>query len=76
MKTVPMSHVTLKVPCRMSLKAMTHQPTQLFESGPVGVCVLGLQLEFLLHSSLVPDCLVGSGPTYDSTVELGVVSWP
>ena len=60
------------------LKAMTHQPTQLLSwvgSGPVGVCVIGLQLEFLLHSSLVPDCLVGSGPPYDSTctVELGWV---
>ena len=53
---------------------MTHQPTQLLSrvgSGPVGICVIGLQLEFSLHSSLVPDCLVGSGPPYDSTVELG-----
>ena len=55
---------------------MTHQPTQLLSrvgSGPVGVCVIGLQLDFLLHSSLVRDCLVGSGPFYDSTVELGWV---
>ena len=55
---------------------MTHQPTQLLSrvgSGPVGVCVIGLQLDFFLHSSLIPDCLVGSGPTYDSTVELGRV---
>ena len=58
------------------LKAMTHQPTQLLSwvgLEPVGVCVIGLQLESLLHSSLVPDCLVGSGPPYDSTVELGLV---
>ena len=55
---------------------MTHQPTQLLSrvwSGPVGICVIGLQLDFFLHSSLFPDCLVGSGPTYDSTVELGWV---
>ena len=53
---------------------MTHQPTQLLSrvwSGPVGVCVIGLQLDFFLHSSLIPDCLVRSGPTCDSTVELG-----
>ena len=58
---------------------MTHQPTQLlswFGSGPVGVCVMGLQLEFLLQSSLVPDCLVGSRPPYDPTVELGLVMCP
>ena len=62
-----------------NLKAMTHQPTQLLsrsESGPVGICVIGLQLDFFLHSSLIPNCLVGSGPTYDSTVGLGDVSWP
>ena len=61
-----------------SFKAMTHQPTQLLSQvglGPVGICVMGLQLNFFLHSSLIPDCLVGSGPTYDSTVELGDVSW-
>ena len=55
---------------------MTHQPTQLLSLvrlGPVGICVIGLQLDFLCHSSLVPDCLVGSGPPYDSTVELGWV---
>ena len=55
---------------------MTHQPTQLLSrlgSGPVGVCVMGLQLDFLLHSSLVPDCLVRSRPPYDSTVEFGQV---
>ena len=55
---------------------MSHQPTPLLSrvrSGPVGVCVIGLQLDFLLHSSLVPDCLVGSRPSYDSTVELGQV---
>ena len=43
-----------------TLKAMTHQPTQLLSrvgSGPVSVCV-----DFLLHSSLILDCLVGSGP--------------
>ena len=34
---------------------------------------MGLQLDFFLHFSLIPDCLVGSGPTYDSTVELGWV---
>ena len=58
------------------LKAMTHQPTQLLSrvgSGSVGICVIGLQLDFLLHSSLVPDCLVGSGLPYDSTVELGLL---
>ena len=41
-----------------NLKAMTHQPTQLLswvELGPVGVRVIGLQLDFSLHSSLVPD---------------------
>ena len=56
------------------LKAMTHQPTQLLSrigSGLVGVCVIGLQLDFFLHSSLIPDSLVGSRPHYDSTVELG-----
>ena len=59
-----------------SLKARTHQPSQLLSRvglGPVGICVIGLQLNFLLHSSLVPDCLAGSGPPYDSTVELGWV---
>ena len=61
---------------------MTHQPTQLLSrigSGLVGVCVIGLQLYFFLHSSLIPDSLVGSRPPYDSTVELGWlidVSWP
>ena len=55
---------------------MTHQPTQLLSrvgSGSVRICVIGLQvqLDFFLHSSLIPDCLVGSGPPYDSTVELG-----
>ena len=51
-----------------------HQPTQLLSwvrSGPVGVCVIGLQLNFLLNSSLIPDSLVGSRPPYDSPVELG-----
>ena len=55
---------------------MTHQPTQLLSrvvSGPVCVCVISLQLDSLLHSSLVPDCLVGSMPPYYSTVELGWV---
>ena len=55
---------------------MTNQPTQLLSrvgSGRVGICVRGLQLNVFLHSSLIPDCLVGSGPTYDSTVELGWV---
>ena len=58
---------------RRTIKAMTHQPTQLLsgvESGPVGVCVVGLQLDYLLHSSLVPDCSVGSRHPYDSTAEL------
>ena len=58
--------------CR--LKAMTHQPTQLLsrvELEPVGVCVIGLQLNFFHHFSLIPDCLVGFRPPYDSTVELG-----
>ena len=53
---------------------MTHQPTQLLSqvgSGPVGICVIGLQIDFPLHSSLVPDNLVGITPSYDSTVELG-----
>ena len=56
------------------VKAMTHQPTQLLSrgwSGPIGVCVIGLQLDFFHQFSLIPDCLVGSRPTYDSTVELG-----
>ena len=47
------------------LKAMTHQPTQLLSLvglGPVGVCVIGLQLDLFLHSSLIPDYLVGSRP--------------
>ena len=60
----------------LHVKAMTHRPTQMLSrvgSGPVGVCVIGLQLDFLLHSSLVPDCLVGSRRPYDSTVELGWV---
>ena len=43
------------------------------KSGPVGECVIGLQLDILVHSSLIPDCLVGPGPPYDSTVELGCV---
>ena len=58
---------------------MTHQPTQLlsgFGSGPVDVCVIGLQLDFVLHSSLVPDCLVGSRPPNDSTVEFAWVICP
>ena len=41
---------------------MTHQPTQLWsrvKSGPVGICEIGLQLDFLLYSSLVSDCWVG-----------------
>ena len=46
------------------------------ESGPVGVCVIGLQLDFPLHSSLVPDNLVDIRPSYDSTVGLVDVSWP
>ena len=25
-----------------------------------GICVIGLQLDFFHHSSLVPDCSVGS----------------
>ena len=37
------------------------------------VCVIGLQLDFLLHLSLIPDSLVGFRPPYDSTVELGWV---
>ena len=44
---------------------MTHQQTQLLSrvgSGPVGVCVIGLQLEFFLHSSLIPDVSVGARP--------------
>ena len=60
--------------------AMKHQPTQLLSrvwSGPVGVCVIGLQLDFLLHSSLISDHLVGFrrpyDPTVPSTVELGGV---
>ena len=63
----------------MNVKAMTHQPTQLLSwvrSRPVGVCVIGLQLDLLLHSRLVSDRLVGSGPPYDSTVELGWVISP
>ena len=27
------------------------------------------------YSSLIPDCLVGSRPPYDSTVELGWLMW-
>ena len=60
----------------MGLKAMTPQSTQLLSwvgSGPVGVCVIGLQLDFLLHSSLIPNGLVRSRPLSDSTVELGWV---
>ena len=59
---------------RCQLKAMTHQPTQLLSrvgSGPVGICVIGLQLDFFLHSSLITDYSVESRPPYDSTVELG-----
>ena len=55
---------------------MAHQPTQLLSrvwSGTVGVCVIGLQLNFLLHSSVIPNSLVGFRPPYDSTVELGWV---
>ena len=57
------------------LKAMTHQPTQLLSrigSGPVGVCVIGLQLDVFLHSSLIPDSMVGSGPP--TTQQLSWVS--
>ena len=60
--------------CMHSFNAMTHQLPQLLSrvrSGPVGVCVKDLQLDCLLHSSLVQDCLVRSGRPYDSTVELG-----
>ena len=39
--------------------------------GRIGVCVIGLQLDFFHLSSLIPDRLVGSRPPYDSTVELG-----
>ena len=56
------------------IKAMTHQPTQRLSrvgSGPVGICVIDLQLDSFLHSSLIPDDLLGSRPPYDSTVELG-----
>ena len=76
----------MMVPHVPRAKAMTHKPTQLFSlvwSGQVGVCVIGLQLDFLLHSSLIPDSLVGFRPPYDSTVELGGVichgliqTWP
>ena len=55
---------------------MTYQPTQLLSrigSGPVGVCVIDLQLDFLLHSSLDPDCLVGFEPPCNSTVKLAWV---
>ena len=64
----------LKTTFRHIHTAMTHQPAQLLSrvrSGPVGIYVMALKLDLFLHSSLIPDCLVGSGPTYDSTVELG-----
>ena len=60
--------------CYCNVKAMTHQPTQLLslvKLEPVGVYVIGLQLDFSNHFSLIPDCFVGSRPPYDSTVELG-----
>ena len=58
---------------------MTHQTTRLNCSvglKGVGVCVIGLQLDFPLNSSLIPDRLVGSRPPYDSLVGLVDVSWP
>ena len=48
------------------LKAMPHQPTRLncwVGSGPVCICVMVLQLNFLYHSSSIVDCLVGLRPT-------------
>ena len=47
------------------------------ESGRVGtsrcICVIGLQLFYLLHFSMISNCLDGFRPPYDSTVELGWV---
>ena len=46
--------------------------------GTICVSVIGLQLDLSLHSSLIPDGLVGSRPPYEinSWVGLGDVSWP
>ena len=48
----------------------TNSTVESGQVGPVGVCVIGLQLDFLLYSSLISDCLVGSRPLYNSTLEL------
>ena len=39
----------------------------------VGVCVTGLQLDYLFHFSVISDRLVGFRSPHDSTVELGWV---
>ena len=57
-------------------KAMTHQPTEpncRVRLGPIDVCVIDLQLDFFLHSGLIPDGLVLSRPPYYSAVGLGWV---
>ena len=64
----PVSVGVLILVAKDILKAMTTDDTSTnstVESRRVGTSW------FFLHSSLIPDCLVGSGPTYDSTVELG-----
>ena len=58
----------------IDVKAVTHQPTEMLsqvELGPVVVSVKGLQLDVLLHSGLVHDCLFGTRPAYNSTVKFG-----
>ena len=41
----------------------------------IDVYVISLQLDFPLHSRLIPDGLVGFRPPYDSTVEFSLVMW-
>ena len=65
-------------PCLLENKGHDTSTNSTVELGWVGTswCMcscIGLQLNLLLHSSLIPDCLVGSRPPYDSTVELGWV---
>ena len=39
------------------------------------VCAIASQLDFMLHSSLIPDSVAGLNPSNDSTVELDWEMW-
>ena len=59
-KEIPLQNV-------LHVERQYNQPTQLLNQvgpGSVGVRVIGLLLEFLLHSSLISDSLVGFSPHY------------